>query len=537
MTSITADPHCMKCRNKWNIEFTKSALNASFMDKDYRGHRKTILTDMAIAKIPEYYEGALRYAKISESDKRMAEIMVQISELRSQMSTLYREHETIRVEMGNTSQVSRKFVMPCQTEECRGMLSSQYKCDLCSKYTCPKCFMSITGEKDEHVCKQDDVDTVEELRKNTRPCPNCGMRISKIDGCDQMWCIECKTAFSWSKGTVERGVVHNPHYYQWMRERGITNAPTQCEQGAVFNNASRRIAGILSDCIGSRRIPNIFCEIFDTTTLFNESTDAISRHDQLLKNALEKYRAFYTGIKPYLVQTESLNKTLLTNARYLSNFHRFIVHMEHVEMNPLAENIRTRSQNNLPIYLYILNQYNKEQLADDLIRVDTTNMKDRAYLDIVDAFVLVGKQIMVDCLTELNACCDSQCMGVYNKFEHANEPINYTSAKFISQFVVCEYLYTCDKMAAYHKIICDITNKYLLAIKRYCAYSTTESFKFLLIYNSKKTLPVWNYMEGRSGYQSFKNKTEILQEIGQHKTLLKEMETTELQNEFIPNDV
>jgi hypothetical protein len=50
--------------------------------------------------------------------------------------------------------------------------------------------------------------------------------ISKIDGCDQMWCISCHTPFSWTSGqAITRGIVHNPHYFQWLAKGGQT-APT-----------------------------------------------------------------------------------------------------------------------------------------------------------------------------------------------------------------------------------------------------------------------------------------------------------------------
>jgi hypothetical protein len=32
-----------------------------------------------------------------------------------------------------------------------------------------------------------------------------------------MWCTECKTAFSWKSGQVVNGRIHNPHYYEHLR--------------------------------------------------------------------------------------------------------------------------------------------------------------------------------------------------------------------------------------------------------------------------------------------------------------------------------
>ena len=41
-----------------------------------------------------------------------------------------------------------------------------------------------------------------------------------LRNCDQMWCTQCKTAFSWSTGAIETGTIHNPHALRWQRENG-----------------------------------------------------------------------------------------------------------------------------------------------------------------------------------------------------------------------------------------------------------------------------------------------------------------------------
>ena len=52
--------------------------------------------------------------------------------------------------------------------------------------------------------------------KDTKKCPTCYSLIHKIDGCDQMWCTQCKTAFSWNTLKIENK-VHNPHFYEYLR--------------------------------------------------------------------------------------------------------------------------------------------------------------------------------------------------------------------------------------------------------------------------------------------------------------------------------
>jgi hypothetical protein len=253
-------------------------------------------------------------------------------------------------------------------------------------------------------------------------------------------------------------------------------------------------------------------------------TDVKNRGEKALKDAVEKYMPFYGRVKPMVTATKTLAEMIRVNSQYLTNFHRYIVHMEQVELRPLAEAIRTRTQNKYSIYRYILNEIDRELLADDLIRADTTTMKDRAFMDILDALVMVGKQILVDCMTELQQNRDPQCLELYDKFDYGSTMTNYYNPAFISQFVICEAAFPCEKMVEYHNKILKITEKYTMAIRRYCAYSTVESLRFLLIYNSRKTLPLWNYTEGRTSYHGFQNKTEIQNEIDQHRTLLAEMD-------------
>ena len=141
-----------------------------------------------------------------------------------------------------TKRARTQFIRACPIEDCRGFLSQQWKCGLCNVYTCSKCNVpkcnvpkcnvpknpdeqnssaeNPDGEAGEHVCNPDDVATAELLAKDTKPCPQCGTGIFKIDGCDQMWCTECRTAFNWRTGQLETGNVHNPHYFEYQRRIG-----------------------------------------------------------------------------------------------------------------------------------------------------------------------------------------------------------------------------------------------------------------------------------------------------------------------------
>jgi len=134
-----------------------------------------------------------------------------------------------RLEMSEAveSKEKHEFIMNCQVVGCKGYLSTKYKCGLCEKTTCSQC---LTIKEHGHECKEEDLSTVRLIRKDTKPCPKCSARISKIDGCDQMWCVECKTAFSWKSGNIVNGTIHNPHYYEYLRkEKGfVPRADNPC---------------------------------------------------------------------------------------------------------------------------------------------------------------------------------------------------------------------------------------------------------------------------------------------------------------------
>lgn len=512
LTGITEEPHCMKCRNKWSLEFTKSSLNASFMETEYKNHRRVVLADRVIAQIPEFYEGALRFGQLTESDLKLKEIMAQISEHRTIIGQLYIEYDRVRREMDNKGpSESKKFVMQCQNDGCRGMLTTQYKCDICTKFTCPKCFLAIVGEKAEHVCKQEDIDTVEELRKNTRPCPSCGLRISKIDGCDQMWCIECKTAFSWAKGTVEKGVVHNPHYYQWMRQNGgVPRNPNEHNErcGNIFATTSRRIHEIVLEYQQNKiyytRFHGLFLEMenhFD--------------FDENMKEIFCRTKTMIENIKDIHNEVRNLDK-------YFSVFHRYINHMEHTEMRPLLNNIRGREQDKTAIYEYILNKIDKTGLAEELIRFDNLNMKERAHSDILEALVVVGKQIMIDCMHELESVMKDFPLISYidSKMSLSNINImnNDERIKFMKSIATNYVFFTPGELELFVKKIYAILIKYKNAISKYCAYSNIESIKFLITYGSKKTLVLWNYIDGSMEHKQFKTKGEMVESITNFQT-------------------
>ena len=224
-----SDPHCMHCRVGWDHDFLVQNMTASFLKKEYATHRANVLFEREQARIPDTQNEVIKYRRLEDMKQQNINLNRERKALREklkEMDTEYfaRANLIYRIESGEEKIETEKraFVMPCPEPECKGYLSTAYKCASCSKFACPHCLVVLGEEKDpNHVCDPDVVATIEQIKKETKGCPKCGERIGKVSGCDQMWCPKCQTAFSWRTGNVETGIIHNPHYFQWARQ----NAP------------------------------------------------------------------------------------------------------------------------------------------------------------------------------------------------------------------------------------------------------------------------------------------------------------------------
>ena len=142
LLSTTKDPCCMKCNHKFDTDFSVIQLNRSFMDKDYRKHRKGLLLDREMSKMPETMAIAQRYKEIEGFEEENVGYKKKINELRNKLAELegFRNsnvQKIWRIKNGkDKGQAEQKFIMPCSQESCRGFLSTAYKCGICNLFTC-----------------------------------------------------------------------------------------------------------------------------------------------------------------------------------------------------------------------------------------------------------------------------------------------------------------------------------------------------------------------------------------------------------------
>lgn len=218
LLSTSNDPHCMNCKNVWNREFIDSSCTKTFRNKQLKEHRENVLLNREKSLLPGTQHLVARKKRMNALNKLISEAE---EELRRQKSNLldlkYERDRLLRGGEVGEPEEKKTFVRKCPIENCKGFLSTRWKCDICENHVCPEC-----NEKKEegHECDPNAVETVKLLKKDSKPCPKCGEIHFRISGCSQMWCPSCHTAYNWNTGRIEHGVIHNPHYYEFQRSNG-----------------------------------------------------------------------------------------------------------------------------------------------------------------------------------------------------------------------------------------------------------------------------------------------------------------------------
>ena len=378
------DVHCMNCKQAWDQTFVVLNLNRNWYNDVYQEHRNQLLFEREQSRFPDTMPEVEKYHKISEINKEREVNMKSINALRSKIEELVRENNNcdrkIRVIKTGKEEVERqKFIMPCQKGDCKGFLSTAYKCGVCKDYCCPQCFAILGETKDEdHVCKDSDIETAKLIKATTRPCPNCGERINKISGCDQMWCPTCRTAFSWKDGTIQNGTIHNPHYFQYMRNRNNGDMPRQPGDNPCADNAQ-----YLNQIIQCLEIK-----------LYKGRQFTLRRSAEI--------QPHYHRINHDIVTTNQDNEDERVNEyieyhdqiSILNSLFRLFRHVEQVELRDL-QNQLTRLNNTVEERVnFIVNVSSKEQFVSEISTKDKQRKKVMDLIYIYDLIRTVGGDIL-----------------------------------------------------------------------------------------------------------------------------------------------
>lgn len=231
-------PHCMFCKVAWNYEFLLEKIPHVWITSTFKEWEEQQYFEFEKSLLPatmdlaqerqrqrtfekEWQKLRDKFAKISSHQhdihniiyQQGANMAVQVQMVRDSLKDLNQElakmsfFEGIDLEEYTKSEVGTKkaktaFIKPCPADGCKGFLSTKWICGICNTRVCNNCFqiksqLETNDEKsndlieldekeekaDGHVCKAEDVQTAELIKKDSKDCPGCGVSIFKIEGC------------------------------------------------------------------------------------------------------------------------------------------------------------------------------------------------------------------------------------------------------------------------------------------------------------------------------------------------------------------
>lgn len=219
---------CLYCNEPISTEFIYMHTSKSFRNEYLKKVIKLdIVKERALLKATQERLYALERCKLLKSRCDSLSIHLkkwndeEISDLLKASQDEFSKQRTILDKSDEEiNKISTSFF--CPDGMCTGLVKNG-RCNECKKMICSKC--REERRNDEHECNKDQLESIKLLKRDTKPCPCCKTPIYKIDGCDQMFCVKCKTAFSWRTLIIHKGLIHNPHYNEYIAGLNNGNVP------------------------------------------------------------------------------------------------------------------------------------------------------------------------------------------------------------------------------------------------------------------------------------------------------------------------
>lgn len=393
LLNSTEDPHCMKCKNAWNREFIDKSCTKTFRNKELKIHRENILMEREKSYLPETQDAAKRVKQQRSLRLLINQAQEEIEKQRHLIYNLTRNIDVLQrgQNLEEGSETKKVFIRKCPVDECKGFLSSQWKCEICENKICSKC---NEIKENDHTCDPENVKTADLLKKDTKPCPKCGTLIYKSSGCAQMWCTSCHTPFNWNTGVIEQGIIHNPHFYDFQRNNANRDG----------GNANRNIGDI--PCGG---LP----DIYELNAFFNKPAP---RH-------IGRYR---NGMAQMPVPQSATSEELM-----VFGIHRLINHLENYEFNyNLNERVLRTDNRDLRIR-YLLNELGEEDFKKTIQQREKKVSKGRDLLQIMTMFSTTSsdmlRQLILKEITIGDFCENVERLKCYTNYQLVVIGKRYTS--------------------------------------------------------------------------------------------------------------
>lgn len=253
---------CMNCKELWSREFIQSSMSNA-ETKRMLEHRASVELKKQVSMLPSTQPFIIlddsikkRVADIKERERKLRAELQSLNASRVQIEREY-EQAVMQYINPNAAKGKEKVLLKsqqvghCTQDNCRGFIDgATYKCALCDTPHCRRC---MEHKEEEHVCDESAVASIRMMRESSKPCPTCHVPIHKINGCNDMFCVQCKTAFCWRTLEVHKNGNSNPHYIRWLHDgnniRGARGEVAVFMSSEVFRRQSREHRNFIGEVL------------------------------------------------------------------------------------------------------------------------------------------------------------------------------------------------------------------------------------------------------------------------------------------------
>jgi hypothetical protein len=182
---------CMNCHMEFKSKFLEERLGKSFIEKNIK---PKIMSELMIEQ--------------KDTLKNVQPLVEWEREVRKQKKNArFGIPSTIPDRPSIQTITDLNQIFPCPGLNCRGFVAKGV-CGICQIHVCLQC-REIQAEN--HICNIDTLQSIAALAKDSKPCPKCCAIIYRTEGCNHMFCTNCRTHFDWIIGKILKTST-NGHY-------------------------------------------------------------------------------------------------------------------------------------------------------------------------------------------------------------------------------------------------------------------------------------------------------------------------------------
>ena len=217
------DACCMSCSVNFKDEVFFSQMPIKFKQENQKR-----LGDMVYATLEPNIPLLDEWVETEKCCRRMeTDIKLQKQDIRTMRRELNTRIYDMNSDLYKVANLRRDIVKTligdkCCVASCNGLTNKDNICRRCNTELCIVCKNEKTTD---HSCSAEEIESLKLIKETSVNCPSCAISISKIDGCDQMWCSSCHTKFHYGSGEIIHGHIHNPHLIEFDK----TAVLNECE--------------------------------------------------------------------------------------------------------------------------------------------------------------------------------------------------------------------------------------------------------------------------------------------------------------------